>query len=273
VLTLGPMGGGKSNFCSAASKTLLGDVFKAVDEATRPGGRAQAYTPSYSITCVEVNCDGMFDLNNSGSTGSDLRPMRDAFGGVVVDGVMSVPCQLARDAAVDYMAAVGRRRRARSHLIYSLHVTLRHKISEATLRGKFTIADLAGPGSLGDQQDVEAAKYVNKSIIALNNVVNALASSGQTGVPYREDPLTTILADALGGNCRLAVVCAVGPGENDVEAAVQAVGVAQKMSKVLCRPTPNFDSSESGRLRGLVSQLQSPEAAEPILHDIDSLRE
>jgi len=272
VMTLGPMGGGKSHFCSAASKTLLGDVFKAVDEATRPGGRAQSFTPSYSITCVEVNCDGMFDLNNSGSTGSDLRAMRDAFGTVVLDGVMSVPCQLARDAAVDYMAAVGRRRRQRSHLIYTLHVTLRHKVSEAVLRGKFTLADLAGPGSLGDQSDVEAAKYVNKSIGALTNVVNALASAS-SGVPYRDDPLTTVLADALGGNCRLAVVCAVGPNENDAEAAAQAVGVAQKLTSVQCRPTPLLETSETGRLRGLVSQLQSPEAAEPVLHDIDSLRE
>lgn len=273
VLTLGPMGGGKSQFCNAASKTLLGDVFKAVDEATRPGGRAQSFTPSYSITCVEVNCDGTFDLNNSGSTGSDLRPMRDTFGSVVLDGVMSVPCQLARDAAVDYMAAVGRRRRQRSHLIYTLHVTLRHKVSEAVLRGKFTIADLAGSGSLGDQEDVEAAKYVNKSMIALNNVVTALASSGQTGVPYRDDPLTTVLADALGGNCRLAVVCAVGPGENDAEAAAQAVGVAQKLTKVQSRAVAQLETSETGRLRGLVAQLQSPEAAEPVLHDIDSLRE
>ena len=109
--------------------------------------------------------------------------------------------------------------------------------------------------------------------MAVANVVNALAAAGNTGVPYRDDPLTMILADALGGNCRLGVVCAVGPSEETAEAAVQAISLTQKLTTVECRPVPQFESADYARLRQLVSQLQSPEAAEPVLAEIDSLRE
>jgi kinesin family protein 5 len=273
VMSCGPMGGGKSNFFQLAAKGLLAEVFKGVDEATKAGGKAQSFTPSYTATCVEVNCDGIFDLNNSGSTGVDVRPMRDTFGSVVLDGALSVPCQLARDAAVDYMAALGRRQRQRSHIIYTLHVTLRHKISEAILRGKFILADLAGAGSLGDQADVDAGKYVNKSVTALNNVINALATPGNTGIPYRDDPLTMVLSDALGGNCRLSVVCAVGPTDHDAEGAATALNVASRLTSVECNPVRRLETAEYYRLRSVVAQLQSPEAAEPVLSDIDNLRE
>lgn len=273
VMTLGAMNSGKTHTITQAVAPMLQELFKACDEAGRPGGSAAGCAPTIHTTCVEVACDGIFDLNNGGSTGADMRAMKDAFGAVVLDGVQRVPISTHRDAVVDFNGAIGRRRRQRSHVIYTVHVAMRHKVKDSVLHGRFTIADLCGTGSLGDQSDIESAKFVNSSMMALSRVVGALATPGQQGVPYRDDPLTQVLSDALGGNCRLATVAAIGPGKDDAEATAQVLDMAAKLTSVSGRPLRMFESSDVQRLRGLVAQLQSPAAAEPALVEIDSLRE
>lgn len=57
---------------------------------------------------------------------------------------------------------------------------------------------------------VESSK-INKSIYAMINVVNAVSSSGNH-VPYRENKLTHLLQDSLGGMSRvLMITCLVSP--------------------------------------------------------------
>lgn len=46
---------------------------------------------------------------------------------------------------------------------------------------------------------MEEAKYINKSLSALNDVMIAL-STNSTFVPYRNSKLTYLMRDSLGGN-------------------------------------------------------------------------
>ena len=48
---------------------------------------------------------------------------------------------------------------------------------------------------------VQEANCINKSLTFLEQAVNAL-SRREAHVPYRQSKLTSVLRDALGGNCR-----------------------------------------------------------------------
>ena len=82
------------------------------------------------------------------------------------------------------------------------------------------MVDLAGSeranatGATGDRLRESAA--INKSLLALGNVISALAEQGndtqaKTTIPYRESKLTQVLQDALGGNSKTIMIAALSP--------------------------------------------------------------
>jgi len=53
--------------------------------------------------------------------------------------------------------------------------------------------------------------------VTCRNLINILAEISQTGkprhIPYRDSRLTFLLQESLGGNAKLAMVCAVSPSQ------------------------------------------------------------
>lgn len=54
-------------------------------------------------------------------------------------------------------------------------------------------------------------------IVTCRNLINILAEISQTGkprhIPYRDSRLTFLLQESLGGNAKLAMVCAISPSQ------------------------------------------------------------
>jgi kinesin family protein 15 len=81
------------------------------------------------------------------------------------------------------------------------------------------LVDLAGSerqkrtGAAGER--LKEAGNINKSLSQLGNVINILAEVAQTGkqrhIPYRDSRLTFLLQESLGGNAKLAMICAISP--------------------------------------------------------------
>ena len=126
---------------------------------------------------------------------------------------------------------------SRSHAIFTVSVeTERARSLESSsaavgvevLRGKMNLVDLAGSERVKRTQ-AEGATFkegvsINKGLLALGNVISALASDASafiagenaasgtdseaadavTHVPYRDSKLTRILRDALGGNSKVS---------------------------------------------------------------------
>jgi len=269
LVTIGPMGSGKTFLISQVFPTLVKELVEACDASS-----GNNFRTAIESTCLEFNCDGIFDLYNPDSMGQEIQLLKDPFGSVVAHGAGSQACGSAHDIAVDFKAALGRRRKQRSHVLYCLHVRLIHKVTQATVHGSLTICDLAGQGALGDQPDVESAKYVNKSAVSLNKVLTALTAPGQSAVPYRDDALTMGMCHVLGGNCRTIGLVVLGStGGNDYESALQAVKMGQNLAAVKNSPLRQFESADLVRLRQIVADVQSPEEAAPKLTEIVSLRE
>ena len=124
------------------------------------------------------------------------------------------------------------------------------------------VVDLAGSerfdSGARDQQQLEG-KHINKSLLALGRVVRTLAE-GAAHVPYRESALTSILATALGGNGRTAVVCCISPAGTALEASRNALAFGMSAKEVKTRAVVNETVDEKLLLRQLQAQVADLQA-------------
>lgn len=88
------------------------------------------------------------------------------------------------------------------------------------------LVDLAGServnktGIAGNKDRMKEASNINKSLHTLGRVIETLAeqSTGKgkaVQVPYRESALTRILENALGGNSKTTMICAISPANDN----------------------------------------------------------
>ena len=77
-------------------------------------------------------------------------------------------------------------------------------------------------GASGDR--LKEAANINKSLSMLGMVITALASEdAKKKVPYRDSALTKLLANALGGNSKTIMICAVSPAYDNYEESLSTL--------------------------------------------------
>mmetsp|Transcript_1486 Transcript_1486/g.2033 ORF Transcript_1486/g.2033 Transcript_1486/m.2033 type:complete len:202 (-) Transcript_1486:2-607(-) len=150
---------------------------------------------------------------------------------------------------------------SRSHMVASIVVSLRNRRSGHIVRGKLTLVDLAGServsksGATGEQ--LKEAQSINKSLSALGDVIGAL-TSGSQHVPYRNNPLTMLMSDSIGGNAKsLMFVCCSPSGYNQKESQ-QSLDFAKRCRNV----RNNAQRSSTGQLKALRAELSKLKAKE-----------
>jgi hypothetical protein len=103
------------------------------------------------------------------------------------------------------------------------------------------LVDLAGSersastGATGDR--LKEGCNINKSLLVLGNVINTLADKA-TGKkkdalpPYRDSALTRILQNALGGNSKTVMICALSPASINYEETLSTLRYADRAKKI-----------------------------------------
>ncbi|NXS09463.1 KI18A protein, partial [Neodrepanis coruscans] len=108
---------------------------------------------------------------------------------------------------------------SRSHAVFQIYLRQQDKtasINQNIHLAKMSLIDLAG-SERATATSAKGARFVegtniNRSLLALGNVINALADpKHKKHVPYRNSKLTRLLKDSLGGNCRTIMIAAVSP--------------------------------------------------------------
>ena len=138
---------------------------------------------------------------------------------------------------------------SRSHMVASIVVSLRHRRSGNIVRGKLTLVDLAGServsksGATGEQ--LKEAQSINKSLSALGDVIGAL-TSGSQHVPYRNNPLTMLMSDSIGGNAKSLMFVCCSPSDYNQRESQQSLDFAKRCRNV--RNNAQRSSTSTGQL-------------------------
>ncbi|KAI6216068.1 Kinesin-like protein [Aphelenchoides besseyi] len=132
---------------------------------------------------------------------------------------------------------------SRSHAL--LQVTL---YKNSVQHGKLFLIDLAGSeraaNSLNHGKRLKEGAAINRSLLALGNVINAL-SSGNKGryVNYRDSKLTRLLKDSLGGNSKTIMLAHVTPSSTNYDESYNTLVYASRARNITTRITYNRPAS------------------------------
>ncbi|GAX82351.1 hypothetical protein CEUSTIGMA_g9780.t1 [Chlamydomonas eustigma] len=127
-----------------------------------------------------------------------------------------------------------------------------------TLTSQLYLVDLAGSESLqrslAEGQRLQEACSINSGLLALGNVIEALADPSRTHVPYRDHKLTRILRHALGGNSRTVMLACLSPADLDLAESLNTLRYATRARMIKNMPLQN-SSSKSGAAATLANTV------------------
>ena len=103
---------------------------------------------------------------------------------------------------------------SRSHTIFKIFIEffLKDKNNkEKKYNAQLNLVDLAGSENVSkakcEGMRIKEGGNINKSLLALSNVINKLSQNNKSFINYRDSKLTRLLQTALGGNSKTSIIC------------------------------------------------------------------
>ena len=163
---------------------------------------------------------------------------------------------------------------SRSHTIIRVEVHQKEKGLIKTIErfSCINLVDLAGSekiaktGATGDR--LKEACSINKSLMTLGVVIKQLVkkqNGGKTIISYRNSVLTRILQNALGGNSKTTMICAISPSRDNFDETVSTLRYANEAKRIKNNAKINESEvdkmirelqEENQRLKALLTQMQ-----------------
>lgn len=255
IMAYGQTGSGKT-FTMEGPIDNPGVNWRALTELFRVAqDRSEDMAYHFSASILEIYNEQIFDLlAGSAKEQDDKLDVKQGPEGMYVPGLRIEDVENL-DAVADVISR-GKQNRStfatnmnehssRSHLVLSVYIVARNKLTGQTMRGKLHLIDLAGSerlsrtGAQGDR--LKEAQNINKSLSALGDVIQALQNR-TSHVPYRNSKLTRLLEDSLGGNSKCVLVVNVSPSGDNVNESKCSLEFASRARKVeLGRAKQNID--------------------------------
>ena len=149
---------------------------------------------------------------------------------------------------------------SRSHAL--LQVTLYRGNAQ---HGKLFLIDLAGSERAQNTQNrgqrLKEGAAINRSLLALGNVINAL-SSGNKGryVNYRDSKLTRLLKDSLGGNSKTCMIAHVTPSNLSYDETYNTLVYANRAKNITTRITQSRPRSADQLYSNAIQEVRQEAA-------------
>jgi len=159
---------------------------------------------------------------------------------------------------------------SRSHAIFQLRVTRRQlePTGSAATRARICVVDLAGSERVKKSgvkgKHFQEAMAINRSLLALGNVINALAAK-RSHVPFRNSKLTRILDGSIGGKCRTALLVCVSP---DAVHMLETICSLEFAARAMC-----IEGDSKVNRSGSVRQGSSPRVERDLKHSLKRVQE
>ena len=227
-------------------------------ESVNEGEPAQevAFTFSIEVGMLEIYNDEIYDLLSAGGGSmAEKKESATRAGGKASleirrneDGRIEVP-NLTREKvkSIDDVMELLKRgngnratastdmneHSSRSHMV--LAVDVYSGIESQRNKGTLYLVDLAGSERVRRSnvqgQELKEAGFINKSLSALGNVMEALDRKA-SHIPYRDSKLTYLLQDSIGGNSRTMMVVNISPTDASYDESVHALQFATRVRRI-----------------------------------------
>ncbi|ESQ56240.1 hypothetical protein EUTSA_v10024229mg [Eutrema salsugineum] len=233
---------------------------------------------NYQCRCslLEIYNEQITDLLDPSQKNLMIR--EDVKSGVYVENLTEEYVNNLTDVSQLLIKGLGNRRTgatsvnaesSRSHCVFTCVVESRCKNVPDGLSSfktsRINLVDLAGSerqkltGAAGER--LKEAGNINRSLSQLGNLINILAEISQTGkprhIPYRDSKLTFLLQESLGGNAKLAMVCAISPSLSSKSETFSTLRFAQRAKAIRNKAVVNeVMQDDVNFLRGVIRQLK-----------------
>ena len=123
---------------------------------------------------------------------------------------------------------------SRSHTVFRINI--RSEDQGKIKISQLNLVDLAGSEGASKTQAegirLREGKNINKSLLALSNVINKLSQGSNQFINYRDSKLTRILQPSLGGNSQTAIICTMTQTIQNYQETVNTLHFGQKAKNV-----------------------------------------
>jgi hypothetical protein len=147
---------------------------------------------------------------------------------------------------------------SRSHSILSIVVESTNPSGKAFF-GKLSLIDLAGSERSkktgATKEQLKEANSINKSLSALGDVIGAL-TTGADFVPYRNNKLTQLMQDSLGGNAKTLMFVNFSPADYNTEETIGSLTYATRVKTIVNTVEKSSESKEVAMLKAKILSLQ-----------------
>ena len=247
--------------------TSLGDALGAMEAAATTDSSSLKLKFLVTVSFLEIYNEQIKDLLNPSKK---VLEIREEVGGrgIYVDDLCELVVYTAQDVlklieqgnTVRRVAATKMNdQSSRSHSCFTIKIEQKKsqvmengKTRETTVKAKLNLVDLAGSeradktGATGST--LKEGANINKSLMALGNVINALseggAAAGGKHIPYRDSKLTRLLQESLGGNASTMMIAAISPADYNYDETVGTLKYAHRAKSIANAVIKNEDATE-----------------------------
>jgi hypothetical protein len=256
--------------CAGICPRSISELFLLASENTNAETKLSCYM-------IEIYNDSLVDLlrivkakEKHKKVGPEVKLdiKKDSKGMVVIRGAVIMDCPTAERTMEIFnegnkVRHVGSTKMnaesSRSHLIFAVLVEVYDKQTKKTANGKFSFIDLAGSERAGKTgataERLKEAMSINKSLSALGNVISAL-STNEKFIPYRDNKLTLVMSDSLGGNAKTLMFVNISPADYNCEETLTSLVYASRVKLITNDAKQEKDSAEISRLKKIISNLR-----------------
>ncbi|KAL4734829.1 kinesin-like protein bimC [Aspergillus similis] len=151
---------------------------------------------------------------------------------------------------------------SRSHTVFTITVNTKRTTEsgeEYVCPGKLNLVDLAGSENIGrsgaENKRATEAGLINKSLLTLGRVINALVDKSQH-IPYRESKLTRLLQDSLGGRTKTCIIATISPARSNLEETISTLDYAFRAKNIRNKPQINSTMPKMTLLREFTAEIE-----------------
>ena len=151
---------------------------------------------------------------------------------------------------------------SRSHTVFTVTAYMKRTTDtgeDFISVGKLNLVDLAGSENIqrsgAENKRAAEAGLINKSLLTLGRVINALVERG-SHIPYRESKLTRLLQDSLGGRTKTCIIATVSPAKSNLEETISTLDYAFRAKNIKNKPQVNSLVSKKTLLKEFTSEIE-----------------